>query len=231
MRQEINLLTLTQVVILPRLSFRVFSLFSSVFVFCLIVLTWYGNKQLGVISKDIAAIEKSNHFQLQKVVDTGDISKYQTQLKSLEKQFLSKYQLWINYKNITEKGKNGFSQYFYYIAILADKDLAVYEIDIYEKGNSLALKGYARKAEHIPIYIEKLKNKKEFKNIYFGDLSIKKLDGHELVQFSLAKKNSQDKVEKTIKKPINISELMNIPLVNNHPVPGEKIVAIEGVQQ
>jgi hypothetical protein len=231
MRQEINLLTMTHGAGLPRLSFRVFSFLSVVFFSGLIVLTWYGNKQLGEISKDIIAIEKSNYFQQQKVVDTDDISKYQTQLKSLEKQLLSKYQLWINYKNITQAGKDGFSQHFYHIATLADRDLSLYEIDVYERGNSLALKGYARKAEFIPIYIDKLKKQEEFKNVYFGDLSIEKIDGHEVMRFSLAKKELLDKMEKTLEKPIDISELMNIPLANSHYSVDGKMANIGGLQQ
>jgi hypothetical protein len=208
-RQEINLLPNKEGAIKPKVSFVLSFVVSVAFVGCLVALTWAYSRQLLSINQDIAAIEKNNLSQQNKVVDTGVIKKSQTQLKSLEKQLVSRYQLWINYKKITEAGKDGFSKHFYHLANLADKNLSLYEIEIYDRGNSLALKGYARKAEYIPIYINSLKKENEFKKVTFGDLSIEKIKGHNVMRFALERKEDESaKEDKNVEKPIDISELI-----------------------
>ena len=161
------------------------------------------------------AIDLRMYFLQKNTINVEDINKFQSQLTGLEKQLLSKYQLWANYKNITNSGKEGFSQYFYYIATLADTNMSLYEIIVYDRGASLALKGYSTKAEYIPIFINNLKSQEELKSVTFGDLSIEKIKNHEILRFSLERKSEKDKAEKNEKnKEIDISEIMKMSLVD-----------------
>jgi len=216
MRQEVNLLNLEPVVKPPAVSFNV--LLVSVVV-CFVVLNivgFYQNKALVIINKDIETIEKNNVFLQKNTIDFNDINKFQNQLSGLEKQLLSRYQLWSNYKSITNSGKEGFSQYFYYIATLADTNLSLYEINVYDRGASLALKGYSKKAEYIPVYINELKSQSELKSVSFGDLSIEKIDGHEILRFSLDRKKEDDTddSESVRDNKIDISEILKMSLTN-----------------
>jgi hypothetical protein len=236
MRQEINLLKIPLAPKVPKLSFTTAATTSSIFFVLLIAMLWVWDNELESINNDIVTIERNNSFKQKEAMQTGDITKHQTQLKSLEMQLMSKYQLWSNYKKITDAGKNGFSKHFFHIANLADDNLSLYEIDIYERGTSLALKGYARKAEYIPIYINELKNKPEFKGVFFGDLSIEKLHGHEVMRFSLDKKEEKGKEEKGINGEVNenidISELLKMSLASasNQAAGTGKSIIRKGVQ-
>lgn len=216
MRQEINLLQFAPIADVPRLSFMVLLAVLVAFFLMLVVVAWSSKQDLHDILVDIKTIEKDNSFRQAAALGSDDVSKYQTQLKALEVQLLSKYQLWASYKKITDAGKNGFSKHFYHIANLADENLSLYEIDIYERGTSLALKGYARKAEYIPIYINNLKNKEEFSHVFFGDLSIEKLKGHEVMRFSLDKKvdkkDEKESIDGNVDKNINVSDLLKMSL-------------------
>ncbi len=216
MRQEINLLQFPPVPDVPRLSFTVLLLLLMVFFLLLVGVAWSGKQDLQDILVDIRTIEKDNSFRQEAALNSDDISKHQTQLQALEAQLLSKYQLWASYKKITDAGKNGFSTHFYHIANLADNNLSLYEIDIYERGTRLALKGYARKAAYIPIYINDLKNKDEFSQVFFGDLSIEKLKGHEVMRFALEKKvdkkEEKESIDGNIDKSINVSDLLKMSL-------------------
>lgn len=218
MRQEINLLQFAKKPDVPRLSLPVSLVLSGLFFVVLSGVAWSWNKELSDIKVDIVAIEKNNSFRQKEALTTSNISQYQTQLKALEVKLLSKYQLWSNYKRITNAGKSGFSQHFYHIANLADENLSLYEIDIYDRGTSLALKGYARKAEYIPVYINKLKNKSEFEDVFFGDLSIEKLDGHEVMRFSLDRKKEdkgkENAIDGSIEDNIDISDLLKMSLAS-----------------
>jgi hypothetical protein len=214
MRQEVNLLNLEPVVKPPTVSFNV--LLVSVVV-CLITLNIVGfsqDKALVIVNEDIATIEKNNIFLQKNTIDFNDINKFQNKLSGLEKQLLSRYQLWSNYKNITNSGKEGFSQYFYYIATLADANLSLYEINVYDRGASLALKGYSKKAEYIPVYINDLKSQSELKSVSFGDLSIEKIDGHDILRFSLDRKKEEDSdnSQSDRDKKIDISEILKMSL-------------------
>jgi hypothetical protein len=213
MRQEINLLDLEPVVKPPIFSLSVL-LVSAAFCFvALATISFYQDKSLVTINEDIAAIEKNNLFLQKNTINVDDISKFQSQLNGLEKQLLSKYQLWANYKNITNTGKEGFSQYFYYIATLADTNLSLYEINVYDRGASLALKGYSTKAEYIPVYINNLKSQQELASVSFGDLSIEKIEGHDILRFSLdRKKEKNDTGRNASDKKIEISEIMKMSL-------------------
>jgi hypothetical protein len=216
MRQEINLLQFAPVADVPRLSFMVLLSCLAVFFLMLVAVAWSGKQDLHDVLSDIDTIEKDNSFRQAAAMKTDDISKHQTQLQALEVQLLSKYQLWSSYKKITDAGKNGFSQHFYHIANVADGNLSLYEIDIYERGTRLALKGYARKAEYIPVYINDLKNKQEFESVFFGDLSIEKLKGHEVMRFALEKKvdkkDKKESIDGSIDKNINVSDLLKMSL-------------------
>lgn len=216
MRQEINLKIVIPVATAPKLSFSVLCCAIVVLSGFLVLVNWQGQDKIDAIRQDIAAIEEKTLSQQQQLLQTGDVSKQQTQLKVLENQLVNKYQLWASYKTITESGKNGFSKHFYHIADLADENLSLYEINIYDRGSSLALKGYSRKAETIPEYINLLKKQQEFSKVKFGDLSIEKIEGHEVLRFSLAKKEDKkadSEFELEIKPPIDISELMKLPLL------------------
>lgn len=215
MRQEINLLNLEPIVKPPVVSLYVLLACA---ISCMITLYFFSSyqaKELVRINKDIAVIEKNNIFLQKNTINVEDINKFQSQLTGLEKQLLSKYQLWANYKNITNSGKEGFSQYFYHIATLADTNMSLYEINVYDRGASLALKGYSTKAEYIPIFINNLKSQEELKSVTFGDLSIEKIKNHEILRFSLERKSEKDKEEKNEKnKEIDISEIMKMSLVD-----------------
>lgn len=212
MRQEINLLRVEKKEPVPKLSFTLACTLQVVFFVSLYVVYWLGTDQLDTIKQDIVAMEKNTVFQQKKVVDTGDINKQQTTLKTLEKQLLNKYELWVDYQKITDAGKDGFSQHFYHIANLAGSDLSLYEIDIYDRGSSLALKGYSKKADLIPTYINYLKNQKEFELVYFGDLSIEKVEGHDVMRFSLDKKKEPKKEIETKPETIDVSDLLKLPM-------------------
>jgi hypothetical protein len=197
-------------------SFNFFLGLSCVCACFLIATSIYQEKNLLVIKKNIAQIERENVFQQQSITKPEDIAQYQNQLSGLERQLLSKYQLWAKYKNITNAGKDGFSQYFYHIANLANANLSLYEISVSERGNHLALKGYATKAEDIPTYINHLKSKKELEHVVFGDLSIEKIEGHQILRFVLDKKEDEDKDDsQSIEKKINISDIMKMSLASN----------------
>lgn len=233
MRQEINLLKIPIKDNVPKLSLPVVGVVQVVFIAALLTVNWWGGQQLSTILSDISEIEKNNHLQQEPVVEVGDISKQQTQLKTLEKQLLNKYELWVNYKNITDAGKNGFSKHFFHIANLADNNLSLYEIDIYDRGASLALKGYARKAEFIPIYINSLKSQKEFEKVYFGDLSIEKISNHEVMRFVLEKKEEVKESEEKIDNTIDMSDLMKLPMFSQAkkiPINSQSIVGIKGIK-
>lgn len=231
MRQEINLKIIAPVASNPKLSFSV--LCCAIFVLCSVLggINWQGQQKIDAVRKDIAIIEEKSLGQQQQLLQTGNISKQQNQLKVLEKQLVNKYQLWSSYKVITEAGKNGFSRHFFHIANLADENLSLYEINIYDRGSSLALKGYSRKAATIPEYINQLKKQQEFTKVKFGDLSIEKIEGHDVMRFSLARKEEQEaelESELDLKPPIDISELMKLPLLgqlNSDPSKSNLLVA------
>ena len=214
-RQEINFLPRKVRPKNPFLSFSISVILSSAFVVILIVFLWDDNQRLIAINSDIATIEKNNLFQQSTISPTKNIKQYQSQLKALENKLLNRYQLWAKYQQITLTGKQGFSQHFYHIANLANANLSLYEIDIYNNGKNLSLKGYARKAEYIPAYINDLKNQKEFDQVTFGDLNIEKLADHDVMRFSLEKMDEEDnKKQKRAEPDINVSDLMNMPLAN-----------------
>ena len=213
-RQEINLLFVDKKPSQPFFSFRIVVSCSILFCSILTIVFFHQKKDLDAINVDIKNIEKNNMFQQAQAIPTDSIGKYENQLKKLEKQLLDRYQLWANYQKITMTGKDGFSKHFYHIAQLSHVDLSLYEIDIYNKGKNLSLKGYARKPEDIPIYINELKKQKEFEGVKFGDLNIEKIKDHNVMRFSL-EKNEEEKKETFDNKPdINISDLMGMPLVS-----------------
>lgn len=218
MRQDINLLQFEKPPEVPRLSFGAASVVSACFFVFLVGISWADKNILKKIHEDIATIEKNNSFQQKEAISTGNISQHQNQLQALEGQLMSKYQLWANYKKITDAGKNGFSQHFYHIANLADENLSLYEIEVYDRGSSLAMKGYAKKPEYIPIYIDRLKKKAEFDDVFFGDLSIEKLKGHEVLRFALAKKEEKEgeveAVNTSEEQKVNVSDLLKMSLAN-----------------
>ncbi len=214
MRQEINFLQKPKKEAVPSLSFsRALCVAGFLLVF-LSGMSWYGNQELDNVLKDIAAIEKNNASQKIQIVDSQGVTKSQTELRLLEKQLMNKYQLWINYKNITKAGKKGFSKHFYYIAQLADKEMSLYEIDIYDRGNRLSLKGYSKQAAIIPVYINNLRNQQEFKEMSFGDLSMQRLEEHNIMQFSLDRREIKDKKEPIKNKKIDVSELIKMSLLS-----------------
>ena len=92
-RQEINLLQNQSKSQSPRVSFTAASVVSVLFMAVLMGVVWGEKSKLKVINQDITSIEKSNMFQQSNTIPTGDIGKYQSQLKALEKQLLNKYQL------------------------------------------------------------------------------------------------------------------------------------------
>ena len=213
MRQEINLLSRPPEIPSPLVSFAMLLGFSGVCVCLLIIISVYQEKTLSLINKDIAEIERKNVFQQKSTIKSDDISQYKNKLSGLEKKLLSKYRLWANYKKITNVGKDGFSQYFYHIANLANKNLSLYEISVSERGNHLALKGYSTKAEDIPIYINNLKSKKELAHVIFGDLSIQKVEGHEILRFILDKRAGEDKGNNSqIERRIDVSDIIKMSL-------------------
>jgi len=217
MRQEVNLLNRPPEVLTPVVSFNTLFGLCCACACLLIIVSIYQENTLSIIKQDITEIERENVFQQQTVVKSEDIVQYQNKLSGLEKQLLRKYQLWAKYKAITNAGKDGFSQYFYHIANLANKNLSLYEISVSERGNHLALKGYAIKAEDIPIYINDLKYKKELKNVTFGDLSIENIKDHQVLRFILAKKQDKDsKGSQPAGKKINISDIMKMSLASHN---------------
>lgn len=214
-RQEIDLLRTENQTYQPKISFRVASLCSFLFFSALMFFLWNQSHTLKNIEANIKEIEKNNMFQQAKVLPLADVGKYEGRLKTLEQQLLDRYQLWANYQKITMTGKEGFSKHFFHIAQLSHKDLSLYEIDLYNKGKNLALKGYARKAEYIPVYINELKKQSEFENVEFGALNIEKIKDHNVMRFSLEKIEEEKPQEKFEERPnINISDLMGMPLVN-----------------
>ncbi|MFT6102079.1 MAG: hypothetical protein ACJA2B_000520 [Candidatus Endobugula sp.] len=216
MRQEINLLNRTPEISLPLVSFNVLLGLSGACICLLIIISVYQEKTLSIIKQDITKIERENVFQQQSVIKSDDISQYKNQLSGLEKKLLSKYQLWANYKKITNAGKDGFSQHFYYIANLANKNLSLYEISVSERGNYLALKGYSTKAEDIPSYINNLKSQKELEHVTFGNLSIEKVEGHEVLRFILDKKDDRDNVRHApIERKMDVSDIIKMSLSSN----------------
>ena len=106
-RQEINLLQNSDKNHVPIASFSQLIAVSFLFSIALSGYLWASTNKLEEINKDIASIEKNNMFQQNNIVNTGDLSKYQQQLKNLEKQLLNRYQLWADYQQITVSGKRG----------------------------------------------------------------------------------------------------------------------------
>ncbi|ODS23340.1 hypothetical protein AB835_09290 [Candidatus Endobugula sertula] len=212
-RQEVNLLQNIEKIPVPIISFSILLLASFLLSTILAGILWFDTHKLAEINKDIAAIEKNNMFQKSNIVNTNDISKYQKQLKALEKQLLRRYQLWADYQKITASGKEGFSTHFYHIANLVSQNLSLYEIDIYNKGKNLSLSGYAKKAEDIPIYINDLKKQKEFSDVIFGHLLIENLVSHNAMKFSL-EKLEEDGAKFEIEGGIDADDLINMPLAN-----------------
>jgi Tfp pilus assembly protein PilN len=225
MRQEINLLSRPPEMPSPLVSFTMLLGLSGVCVCLLIMVSIYQEKTLSLINKDIAEIERENVFQQKSITKSDDISQYKNKLSGLEKKLLSKYQLWANYKKITNAGKDGFSQYFYHIANLANKNLSLYEISVSERGNHLALKGYSTKAEDIPSYINNLKSKKELAHVTFGNLSIQKIEGHKVLRFILDKREGENKDgPPPIERKIDVSDIIKMSLSSHdvNPIEGDK---------
>lgn len=205
MRQEVNLLILNSVENKPLFSFGSLSVFSVVLICSLFYYSDYQSKKLNSILDEIVEFEKKILVEDSALPSVNDISVYQNKLVALEGELLTKYRIWKSYKDMTRSGKNGFSPYFYHIADRANINLSLYEIGIYNRGTSLALKGYAKKAEYIPIYINELKNQEVFKNVRFGGLSIDKVKGHNIVKFSLDKED-----RKIIQKSIDADDVNDL---------------------
>lgn len=216
-RQEINLLNRPKKVKAPAVSFSALMVCSLLSVFIFGVVGYYQKQALIIVKQDIKKIEEKNLFNQQLAKSPTNIEAYKNQLTGLEEKLLSKYQLWAKYKQITEAGKDGFSQYFYHIANLANDKLSLYEISISDRGNYLSLKGYASKAEEIPSYINALKSQEALSGVVFGPLSIEKIDGHAILKFSLEKQETSEQNSTTSKdETIDISEIMKMPLVDAH---------------
>ena len=169
---------------------------------------------MSVVYADIKEIEKNNHDQQKIIISVDGVGHHQSTLKLLESQLVNKYQLWADYKNIARSGSQGFSKHFFHIANLSDENISLYEIEIYDRGSRLAMKGYARQAAYIPNYINKLKKQTAFQQVAFGNLSIEKLKGHDVMRFSLDKEKSDPEAALELKsqEKIDVSKLMNMTL-------------------
>ncbi|MGS2717661.1 hypothetical protein ACVBE9_05770 [Eionea flava] len=217
LRQEINLLNRPKKLKAPTVSFTALIVCSLLSILMFSGMGYHQKQALTVVKQDIEKIEEKNLFNQKLATSPTNIEVYKNQLTGLEEKLLSRYQLWAKYKQITEAGKDGFSQYFYHIANLATDKLSLYEISISDRGNHLSLKGYASQAEEIPNYINALKSQEALNGVVFGHLSIEKLDGHSILMFSLDKQEiSEQDTSTPNNRSIDISEIMKMPLVDAH---------------
>ncbi|MBL4606251.1 MAG: PilN domain-containing protein [Pseudomonadales bacterium] len=132
--------------------------------------------------------ERHNALELVKIDPKLESTLKQLKLKNADKRRVTSY---IN--NMGLDSEHSVTQFYEALSENVMPGLWLSEIVLYNQASDIVLKGLARNASDVPIYIERMKSKPLFESISFHSMHLRKVDKFPLyTEFNLDSRKQKD---------------------------------------